>query len=662
MSNVPPRSTGPRDVPVVTATLPLLDPPAWAVLERQLFSALDQSVAPFLERYTHPDGSLIWGATLPGRDGADDFYESSYNWPLLYLLGGGDHLLTLAVRQWEAITRQVTALRPLGQVYQEYERGYDWFHQGESNLSFYFLCLAAPDRPEHLERARRFAGLYLNEDPAAPNYDPQRRLIRAPHNGSAGPRYGFTDSAPPRYGWSAGMARYGLPYHDVPGVATYDDLKDPVLARRMGETMQRRLGRGDVPANLAATSLLTNAYLLSGDERCRQWVVEYTAAWIDRAARNGGLLPDNVGLSGEIGEYTGGKWYGGLYGWTWPHGFYNIAMSAVVAAANAQLLTRDATYLDFARAQIDHVMALGAQRDPFGEPMSLREHWAPHFAALAPPARTFLVPYRYADSGWFDYQPLAPMYPTAIWGASLDPADWERIERLRAAEPAIDWRRVVPFRSKEDAGHEPPWLRFLAGDNPTYPEQILRASLGLVHWRLDRIRADTADLAKVNIHHWQQHNPVLAEALVQLTLGAPSPIYNGGLLHAPLRHFDADRRRPGLPPDVAALVTSVTREALELHLVNLSPVACRAVLLQAGAFGEHRFDDVRYTALDASTYPGYPGGPSSMAPEPVSAPRHQRVAGKHLLVSLPPHSEITLSLTTSRFVHQPTYASPWHPA
>jgi hypothetical protein len=652
-----------NSIPAVTASLPVLDPPPWAVLERQLFAALDQSVYPFLERYAHPDGTLIWRDTLHGRDGADDFYESSYNWPLLYLLGGGEHLLTLGIRQWEAITRQVAALKPLGQVYQEYERGYDWFHQGESNLYFYFLCLAAPHRPEHRERARRFAGLYLNDDPAAPNYDAERRLIRAPHNGSAGPREGFSDAVHPRYGWSAGMARYGLPFHDVPGITQYDDLKEPALARRMGTAMQQRMGRGDVPANLAATSLVANAYLLTGDERYRQWVVVYAGAWVERARRNtaaGGLLPDNVGLSGEIGEYTGGKWYGGLYGWTWPHGFYNIAMAAIVAAGNAHLLTQDPVYLDFARTQIDAIMALGEQRDPFAEPMSLREHWAAHFAALTAPARSFLVPYRHGDAGWFDYQPLAPMYPTAIWGISLDPADWDRIERLRAAEQPLDWRRVFAFRTKEDAGHEPPWLRFLAGDNPTYPEQILRASLGLVHWRLDRIRADTADLARVNIHHWQQHNPVLTEALIQLTLGAPPPIYNGGLLYAPLRYFDADRRRPGLPPDVAALVTKVTRDALEVHLVNLSPTASRAAILQAGTFGEHRFDDVRYTALDgASPYPGYPGGPSYAPPDPTGTQRHQVVAGKHVLVHLPPGTETTLSLTTTRFVHQPTYAFPW---
>ena len=59
------------------------------------------------------------------------------------------------------------------------------------------------------------------------------------------------------------------------------------------------------------------------------------------------------------------------------------------------------------------------------------------------------------------------------------------------------------------------------------------------------IRADRSDLRSVNIHHWQQHNPVTTEALVQLTMGGPPPIYNGGLLHVPVRHFDARAKRPG---------------------------------------------------------------------------------------------------------------------
>jgi hypothetical protein len=30
---------------------------------------------------------------LASRDGADDFYEPFFNWPMLYLLGGADDLL-----------------------------------------------------------------------------------------------------------------------------------------------------------------------------------------------------------------------------------------------------------------------------------------------------------------------------------------------------------------------------------------------------------------------------------------------------------------------------------------------------------------------------------------------------------------------------------------
>ena len=72
----------------IEATLPLVQPPAWAVLERQLIKTMEDAVHPFLEKYTHPDGRLIWRDGLRHyRDGADDFYERFYNWPLLYLLG-----------------------------------------------------------------------------------------------------------------------------------------------------------------------------------------------------------------------------------------------------------------------------------------------------------------------------------------------------------------------------------------------------------------------------------------------------------------------------------------------------------------------------------------------------------------------------------------------
>jgi hypothetical protein len=614
---------------------------------------MDRSVYPFLAKYTQDDGTLIWGdgvSPYPSRDGADDFYESFYNWPLLYLLGGGDHLLPLSLRQWEATTRLLTRL---GLVYREYERGYDQFHQAESYIYFYFLCLADPTNPRLLERARRFAGLYLGEDPAAPNYDPVHRLIRAPHNGSAGPRPGRGDGEP-IYAWTEEMARYGLPYHDVPGIATYDDLKDPVLARRMGEVMYERMGRGDVAANLAVTSLVSNAYLLTGDEKYRRWVLEYVDAWVERARQNGGLLPDNVGLSGRIGEYIGGKWYGGLYGWTWPHGFYNIGMSTTVAATNAYLLSHDTSYLDLARAQMDRVIAEGRRHPVRDLAMSLEEHWVGQLPQDCD-REAFVVPYRYSDAGWFDYQPMSPVCPTAIWNISMQATDWERLERLRH-ESDYDWRQVVPFRNKEECGHEQPWLRYLAAENPTYPEAMLRATYGQVCRRLEQIRRDDADLATVNIHHWQDLNPVLTEALVQLMLGAPQIVYNGGLLHCRVRYFDAERRRPGLPPDIAALVKSVEAERTVVHLVNLSPFEAREMIVQAGAFAEHRFTTATFT-MRASEYPGPIG--SYAAPELHVETRTTPIDDARLHVHLPPATEIALDLGTARYANSPSYTLPW---
>jgi hypothetical protein len=41
--------------------------------------------------------------------------------------------------------------------------GYDQFHQSESMIYFYLLCMADPTHPVNAERATRFAGLFLNE-------------------------------------------------------------------------------------------------------------------------------------------------------------------------------------------------------------------------------------------------------------------------------------------------------------------------------------------------------------------------------------------------------------------------------------------------------------------------------------------------------------------
>lgn len=644
-------------IPTLTTTIPLTQTPGWAIWQRRLIQTMNAAVHPFRQKYTRSDGSLIWREysedSFQSRDGADDFYESFYNWALLYLMGGADDLLPLAHQHWDAVTAQLTHL---GLVRKEYERGYDQFHQGESYIYFYFLCLADPTHPKLNERARRFAGFYLNEDPDAPNYDPVHKIIRAPHNGSEGPRWGYFD-AEPVYSNFPYMAPYGLPYEDVEGITHFDDLADPTLARRMGEVMQERMGKGDAATNLIVTSLVANAFLLTGDDKYRAWLVEYVDTWSARAKANDGLLPDNVGLSGAVGEYINGKWYGGLYGWSWPHGYYNICMGALLGGINAFLLTGDTRHLELPRSQMDAIHALGRVERLDSLAMSLGHHWIGLLAQHTPETEIFVVPYRYQDSGWFDFQTPSPVYPVALWNVSHQAEDWGRVELLRK-HSLVDWHQVIPFRNKEDGGHEQPWLCFLGGENPNYPEQILSEAYSKVARRMELIRQDQADLSQVSIHHWQELNPVTTEALVQLTLGGPQIIYNGGLLHVQVRYFDAERRRPGLPEDVAALVEQITPDGIMLRLINLSVFSNRDVVVQAGAFGEHQFLSARYTHR-TSEYPGVQGPGGYAAPPLTTEGRSIPIEDSLLRVQMPPATEIRLHLSMKRHVNTPSYRLPW---
>ena len=164
----------------------------------------------------------------------------------------------------------------------------------------------------------------------------------------------------------------------------------------------------------------------------------------------------------------------------------------------------------------------------------------------------------------------------------MDNSDWERIERFRASDED-DWAAVTSRgpRVPDDRA----WTRWLAGDLPDYPEQILQANYQEVARRLEKVMADEQDLTKMDVHHWQQVNPVLTEALVHLTTGGPQTVYWGGLAAGRLRYWDADRRRSGLPQDVAALVRSLSADGARVSLVNLSVRDTHEVIIGAGNVG-----------------------------------------------------------------------------
>ncbi len=632
--------------PVITASEPLLEPPGWAVAQRGLFDLLDQAWRRFARDYTGPDGRLNYRDRVTSRDGVDDFYESFFNWPQLYLLGGADDLLAESELHWHGVTRQLTEL---GMLKDEYERGYDWFHQGESLLLLYFLCMAAPDRWR--ERALRFADLYV--DPRHGNYDPVHRIITRPHNGSDAARTGLSDGA--WYPWlPREAATYGFPLDWLlpPDVPEPPRDQDPRLGREMAE----RLGVGDTAVNLAATGLVHNALLLSGKQKYRDWIAEYVGAWWKRAMANDGILPDNVAPDGTVGGLLGDRWYGGHYGWSWPHGWYSVGHAAIVAAVAAVEATGDESYLDLVRPALDVIIANGRTMPYTESDSSLRSKWTAQLGDdIGTP--TLHVPFRHDDRGWFDYNPMLMAVPTALWHHSWDDADHWRLLRLRAAS-GHDWRTVRPFRSKEEAGHEEPWLAYLSGDNPDYPERILAAAQAQVRHRLARMAQHKDwDVPEADIHLWQQSNPVVTEALVQLTWGAPQVIYNGGLPQARVRYYDGDARRPGLPPAVAALVSDIDPEATVVELVNLDAWQRRSVIVQAGAFAEHDIRTVRYTACRDGSWIGdlYDYGHQ----QPVITEESLSVNDPWVRVELPASTRVRLTLAITLRANAASYRTPF---
>ncbi|MQG18437.1 MAG: hypothetical protein FI687_01490 [SAR202 cluster bacterium] len=613
--------------------------PEWAKLERELFQTLNQSIDIFLNKYTYEDGSLIWDSKISGRDGGDDFYEAFSNWSLFYILGGRSDLGVIAFKQWKAITKQ---LNHLGVTFNDYELGYDWFHQSESNIFFYYLCWANPTNSDLIQLSEKFGEMYLDKPKSPGNYDSEKNIVRAPHNGSGGPRWGFGwHNDYPYYGLpeNAGMKRYGLPYYDVEKIESFEDLRDPVLAKRMGDIMNDRLGEGDVVSNLSISGLMLNAFLMTGNIEFKEWILKYVDGWIERTENNEGIIPDNVGLSGLIGEKLNGKWYGGCYGWSWPHGFYNVAYSVIVACQNAFVLTKNYKYLDFAKSQIDLVVNKGKMV----QTVDIPESSVPSdeaFRLFDLLSETFVVPFKYAEKGWFEFHPLSPIFYCAIWNICMKKEYFIDIEVLRQ-KSGYDWRNVINFRTKEDSGHEQPWLRYICGKNSKYPEKILLQALEQVNHRVRKIENDQSDLKNVNIHHWQEHNPVTTEALVQLTLGAPQIIYNGGFLFSSIRYFDFDKKKPGLPEDISALVTNSQEKKISLTLVNLNETNIKNIIIQAGSMGEHSFGTIRYQISENSQF------------------QESVINNRYLKVSMKPETQIKIELDISRSVNDITYQFPW---
>ena len=591
-------------------------PPSWAVRQRDLIATMERAAIPFVEHATRPDGTLIQRTEWTSMDGTDNGYEAFLSFPLFYLLGGNEWIHHIARKEWDAITWQYGNY---GTVDREFVTGFDWFHHSESYTYIYYLGMANPEHHIDRNRALRYAAMYTGEDPLAPNWDADKRMIRGPMNGSHGPRFTTTQTD-----WDYHrpiLAHYLAPFEDIPGVDSSDPMvevdwtDDEMFARVLG-LINERMTRNDVPLNLSATSMVTNAYLYTGEEKYKQWVLDYLARWVEHRDANDGIVPDNIGPSGEIGELMNGKWWGGYYGWRWPHGAVNIVEPAFVAGSCAALMTGDMSHLDLCRSQLDMLWSLRKEVDGVQ-----------------------MTPTRHGDQGWFDYKAPDPRFYIHLHYLSQSGEDLARLNEIFPDREGFGG--LPPDWGAGKAGICPPmaWSAFVEGKNPGFPEQVIETTFSSLCNALNRLDADESDPETRECYHFQPLCPVAPEGLVQMAMGTPAAVYNGGLLQAHVRYFDPQGRRPGLPQHVAALVDRVSGEGARVTLVNTDPVAGHPVLIQSGSFGEHEFAEVG--AQDGSG-------------------KAERVAvnGRHLVVELGPAAQVTLDLEMKRFVNQPSYAFP----
>ena len=83
----------------------------------------------------------------------------------------------------------------------------------------------------------------------------------------------------------------------------------------------------------------------------------------------------------------------------------------------------------------------------------------------------------------------------------------------------------------------------------------------------------------------------------------------------------------------------ISADAIELTIVNTDPLEAHEVIVQGGAFGEHRFTLAQYETMP-------------------DVEQRLAVGAKHLRVRLGPSAQAHLRLGMQRFAEQPSYAFP----
>jgi len=605
-----------------------MPPPEWALLEREVLRYNSLAVDEFAKKFMDERGYLLHTPRWGTLDGPDDAIETYWNWTLLHALGGSDRVLEHFKRGQEGHLRQYNELRtkltPLaanGAYLKEFITQSDWFHTGEGIRAFLLQGLSDPNDSLYKQRMQRFAAMYMGDDPEAPNYDKKLKILKSIWTGSQGPMLRKATT----YDW------VGDP---VPG--TFHLLHNPAGRGKMLDLNQHYKkmlahcdeyldSSGDNFLNLASTILGMNAYMLTGEDKYRDWVLEYTRAWQQRAVEAGGMIPSNIGLDGKLGGEHNGQWWKGTYGWNFTifdgelekiaHRNY-FDKGAWAGFSNALVLSGDQSFIGTLRKQMDLIYA--AQKVENGKTLFPTMYGDPRgYKHNGPPSW-----YQFAENKYHDR--LAEIY---FW--SMDRKDLERIPLASTFKPS--WNQG----GYGEADRAEMFLGYLEGKLPTYPAQVLRDDLMHIRRKVEMIRTDQTTADSRLADYLLDLNPATTNGLTNLTMGGYFSKGKVWVLHGRFRYFDPVRRRAGLPEDVGALVEKLGADSATLTLVNTNQVEPRDIVIQGGGYSEHRLESVTMNGVTT------------------------KIAGPVLNVHLEPGAGARLDFRLARYANKPTFAFPW---
>jgi hypothetical protein len=221
-----------------------------------------------------------------------------------------------------------------------------------------------------------------------------------------------------------------------------------------------------------------------------------------------------------------------------------------------------------------------------------------------------VYPHMYGEDGWYAYS-FTPYNEGAldIYYWSMDEAD----------------RKYVPPSD---------WLKFLDGVKPDFPIEAMANEFESIRLKLEGVENDRSSPDTRLSDNTLQFNTANTTCLTQLMTGGLTPRY-GEALHARVRYFDPVDRRAGIPKDVAALVEEMTDVSTTLSLVNIDPVEGKRVIVQTGAYGEHRAITVE---MDGEVF---------------------SVDNSFFMVQLNPGCGTRLLIRHDRYANKPTLMHPW---